>query len=167
MYLGSMKMLNLRRLSKRCCEVMLSVALISAVGCSPDSEPDLQDGVAVAPVDQPAYVEDNACEACHTEQYQDWAGSHHDLAMQVASDGSVLGDFEDDSFTNFGVTTRFFTDAGRFMGFQWEKLGPVGHIFTPKMAPICKAAEGFSLVQTTALAMTVSGFVCWEELTVT
>ena len=56
------------------------------------------------------------------------------------------------------------TDAGRFMGFQWEKLGPVGHIWTPEMAPICAAAEGFSLVQTTAAAMTVSGFVCWEEI---
>ncbi len=56
------------------------------------------------------------------------------------------------------------TDAGRFMGFQWEQLGPVGHIWTPEMAPICAAAEGFSLVQTTAIAMTVSGFVCWEEI---
>ncbi len=56
------------------------------------------------------------------------------------------------------------TDAGRFMGFQWEQLGPVGHIWTPEMAPICVAAEGFSLVQTTAIAMTVSGFVCWEEI---
>jgi len=56
------------------------------------------------------------------------------------------------------------TDAGRFMGWQWEQLGPVGHIFTPEMAPICAAAEGFSLVATTSLAMTVSGFVCWEEI---
>ncbi len=56
------------------------------------------------------------------------------------------------------------TDAGRFMGWQWEQLGPVGHIWTPEMAPICAAAEGFSLVQTTAIAMTVSGFVCWEEI---
>jgi len=56
------------------------------------------------------------------------------------------------------------TDAGRFMGWQWEQLGPVGHIWTPEMAPVCAAAEGFSLVQTTAIALTVSGFVCWEEI---
>ena len=56
------------------------------------------------------------------------------------------------------------TDAGRFMGFQWEQLGPVGHIFTPEMAPVCKASEGFSLVATTSLALVVSGFVCWEEI---
>ena len=59
------------------------------------------------------------------------------------------------------------TDAGRFMGFQWEQLGPVGHIFTPEMAPICAASEGFSLVATTSLALVVSGFVCWEEILVT
>ena len=59
------------------------------------------------------------------------------------------------------------TDAGRFMGFQWEQLGPVGHIFTPEMEPICAAAEGFSLVATTSLALVVSGFVCWEEILVT
>ena len=108
-------MLNRRQLSKRCYAVMLSAAFVSAVGCSPDSEPELRDGVAAAPVEQPAYVDDNSCESCHSQQYRDWTGSHHDLAMQVASDGSVLGDFDDSSFTSFDVTTRFFTDAGRFL----------------------------------------------------
>jgi tetratricopeptide (TPR) repeat protein len=35
--------------------------------------------------------------------------------MQVASEESVLGDFNDSSFVNFGVTTRFFTEDGRFL----------------------------------------------------
>lgn len=56
------------------------------------------------------------------------------------------------------------TDAGRLMGWQWEQLGPIGHIFTPEMAPICAAAEGFSLQQTTAATWTCSGWVCWEEI---
>ena len=47
--------------------------------------------------------------------YRDWSGSHHDLAMQVAGQDSVLGDFNDSAFVNYGVTTRFFTENGRFM----------------------------------------------------
>ncbi len=78
---------------------------------------------------------------------------HADDAKSTTILGSLITDVETPG-----------TDAGRLMGFQWEQLGPVGHIFTPEMAPICAAAEGFSLVQTTAIAMTVSGFVCWEEI---
>ncbi len=47
--------------------------------------------------------------------YRDWTGSHHDLAMQVADQDSVLGDFNDSAFVNYGVSTRFFTENGRFM----------------------------------------------------
>ena len=34
------------------------------------------------------------------------------------------------------------TDAGRIMGWQWEQLGPIGHIFTPEMAPISAVGTG-------------------------
>ena len=80
-------------------------------------------------------------------------GQHADDAKTTTLLGSLVTDVETPG-----------TDAGRFMGFQWEQLGPVGHIWTPEMAPLCAAAEGFSLVQTTTIAMTVSGFVCWEEI---
>ena len=55
------------------------------------------------------------------------------------------------------------TPSGNLMGYQWEQLGPVGHIFTPEMRPVAEVAEGFALVCNTAVAMTVSGWVCWEE----
>ncbi len=58
------------------------------------------------------------------------------------------------------------TDAGRLQSYQWEQLGPLGEIYTPEMAPICKPAEGFSLVATTSLALTLSGWACWEEILV-
>lgn len=56
------------------------------------------------------------------------------------------------------------TAQGVLMGYQWEQLGPVGHVFTPEMRPISEPSEGFALVCNTAVAMTVSGWVCWEEL---
>ncbi len=58
-------------------------------------------------------------------------------------------------------------DGGRIQNYQWEQLGSVGHIYTPETAPICAAGAGFALTQATAATWTGSGWVCWEEITVT
>jgi tetratricopeptide (TPR) repeat protein len=63
----------------------------------------------------PEYVGRTRCIACHAEQDARWTGSHHDLAMQEATDTSVLGDFNDATFDWFGVTSRFYRRDGRFM----------------------------------------------------
>ena len=60
------------------------------------------------------YLEDRVCGECHTQQYADWRGSHHDLAMQEATEESVLGDFGGATFDHFGVTSRFFRRDGAF-----------------------------------------------------
>ena len=56
------------------------------------------------------------------------------------------------------------TDAGLLMSYQWEQLGPVGHVWTPEMQPISKVSEGFALTMNTAAAPTLSGYICWEEV---
>ncbi|MCY4507404.1 MAG: cytochrome c3 family protein, partial [Acidobacteria bacterium] len=61
-----------------------------------------------------AYVADADCADCHRPELDAWAGSHHDLAMQVATPETVLGDFDDDAFTHHGVTSRFFRRGDRF-----------------------------------------------------
>ena len=63
----------------------------------------------------PDYVGRAQCIACHAEQDARWTGSHHDLAMQEATDASVLGDFNDAAFEWFGVSSRFYRQDGRFM----------------------------------------------------
>ncbi len=55
-----------------------------------------------------------ACEKCHAEEARRWHGSHHDLAMQEASEKTVVGNFENASFTHFGVTSTFFKRDGKF-----------------------------------------------------
>lgn len=60
------------------------------------------------------YVGSSACADCHERQYELWTGSDHDLAMQVASEESVLGDFDDATFTNYGVTSTFYRRDGDF-----------------------------------------------------
>ena len=54
------------------------------------------------------FVGDQACKECHKEAFKNWKGSHHDKAMQVVSDSSVLGDFNDVKFRSQGVTSHFY-----------------------------------------------------------
>ncbi len=61
------------------------------------------------------YVGNQPCKTCHLKEYQQWQGSHHDLAMQEANVKTVLGDFNNAKFTKLGVTSTFFMQAGRFM----------------------------------------------------
>src|SRR5688500_17755987 len=61
------------------------------------------------------YVGRTTCADCHQTQHKLWLGSDHDRAMELASDASVLADFNDTSLTHQGVTTRFFRRDGKFM----------------------------------------------------
>jgi len=63
----------------------------------------------------PRYVGQQVCGRCHQEQQQRWIGSHHDHAMQVANEQTVLGDFNDARFTYYGLASTFFKRDGKFM----------------------------------------------------
>jgi hypothetical protein len=57
------------------------------------------------------FVGNTQCASCHSEQMEQWQGSHHDLAMQVASEDTVLGDFNNTVHKKDNVTTRFFRNG--------------------------------------------------------
>ena len=61
------------------------------------------------------FIGRSACMNCHSEQNAQWLGSHHDLAMQVANNNTVLGDFDNATVSIFGVTSSFFKKDGKFM----------------------------------------------------
>ena len=60
------------------------------------------------------FVGAKQCTGCHQEQYDGWSDSHHDLAMQHASEETVLGDFNHSSFTYFGITSTFYKKDNLF-----------------------------------------------------
>ncbi|MEX2315672.1 MAG: multiheme c-type cytochrome [Pirellulales bacterium] len=66
-------------------------------------------------LDRAQYVGRAACAQCHAAEHKLWLGSHHDRAMELATDESVLGDFNNAAFTRLGVTTRFFREGGKYM----------------------------------------------------
>lgn len=65
-------------------------------------------------VASPVFVGSNACETCHTDEYKHWQDSDHFHGMAVASDESVMGNFDNVSFSHFGVNTTFFRKADKF-----------------------------------------------------
>ena len=62
----------------------------------------------------PAFVGRSSCIQCHQQEADLFHGSHHDLAMDLANESTVLADFDDQSFTHFGVTSKFHRRDGKY-----------------------------------------------------
>ncbi len=60
------------------------------------------------------FVGRSTCIECHKKEDDLWLGSHHDLAMDVANDTTVLGDFNNYEFRHNGKTHRMFRKDGKF-----------------------------------------------------
>ncbi len=104
----------------------LSMVLIMALaGCDTRVEDAPPESEAMPPsVSSPVtYVGGATCAGCHQEINTRWTGSHHDLAMQPADPTTVLGDFDDASFTYAGTTSTF---SARDDGFYVRTDGPDG-----------------------------------------
>lgn len=77
----------------------------------------------------PQFVGSDQCRKCHESAYDKWQGSHHDLAMDVANQTTVLGDFADVRFTDPHTkkTSRFFQKDSKYFV---ETEGPDGRLGT-------------------------------------
>ena len=105
------------RLASSAAAVLLALALAACQG-APEPAPEAT-GAAIGP----EFTGRSSCAECHPDQDRLWRGSHHDLAMQEATERTVLGDFEDTEFEHAGVTTTFFR---RDDGFFVRTDGPAG-----------------------------------------
>ncbi|MGB6648238.1 MAG: multiheme c-type cytochrome, partial [Bacteroidota bacterium] len=61
-----------------------------------------------------SFVGRSRCAECHKREHDLWQGSDHDLAMQPATVETVLGDFENASYTYHGVRSEFTRRDGKF-----------------------------------------------------
>lgn len=85
--------------------LMLLVSLIVFVDwwtCLPD------DAIAT-------YVGRQSCAECHAKEVELWTGSFHDLAMDLATPDTVLGDFNDVEFIHFDIRSRMYRQDGKYM----------------------------------------------------
>ncbi len=98
-----------------------------------------------------------ACQQCHTKEYHNWKGSHHDQAMKLANDTTILGNFNNVTFQDKNEQTKFFRKED---GFYVNTQGPDGknHDYkieytfgvTPLQQYIVKFPKGAYQVLTTA-----------------
>jgi predicted CXXCH cytochrome family protein len=66
--------------------------------------------------EEPAkFVGGEVCSGCHSAETERWRGSHHALAMQKATETTVLGDFANARFEHLGVVTTFSRSGDKFM----------------------------------------------------
>ncbi len=69
---------------------------------------------SVRPIHDATFVGSASCASCHAEEAAEWHGSDHDLAMQPADAETVLGDFDDVTFTHFGIESKFWKKGDAF-----------------------------------------------------
>ncbi len=60
------------------------------------------------------YEERSQCYSCHEEVYKKYVGSHHDLAMEIATEESVLGNFDNFTMVHLGDAVRFYKKDDNF-----------------------------------------------------
>ena len=75
---------------------------------------------------QATFVGSLKCRDCHRKAFDQWQNSHHDLAMDVADDKTVLGDFDNAVFESHGVTSRFYRREGKFFVYTQGPDGDMG-----------------------------------------
>jgi len=95
------RLARVRWLAAACCGAQLLCA------CSGTDNEQI-DSSTTAAMDAAEYVGGQVCATCHVEQNRLWQNSHHDLAMQLANDTTVLGDFDQASYDYNGITSEFF-----------------------------------------------------------
>ncbi|MEK6247671.1 MAG: HEAT repeat domain-containing protein, partial [Planctomycetales bacterium] len=88
------------------CIGLLAVALMATL---------MADWLIAFPVDAvPDYVGRQTCAECHEAQYHNWQNSPHDKAMDLATEQTVLGDFNDQAIEYAGVTSRMFQKDDKY-----------------------------------------------------
>ncbi len=54
------------------------------------------------------FVGSSQCKSCHLEIFRKWESSHHFRSMQIATDQTVLGNFDDQTFVAHDITHKLF-----------------------------------------------------------
>ena len=92
--------------------LLLSLFIIS---CNSKTDHNKYEKLAISSIKyEDGYVGDKNCVACHEKENDLWKGSHHDLAMQIANDSTVLGDFNNVKTTIDGVKYYFYKKDKNF-----------------------------------------------------
>ncbi len=94
---------------------VLAVCLLLYGGCKKKTDQEVTEQISTKRLSTGLeYVGRQTCKDCHKKQYDLYVGSDHDMAMDVATEGTVLGDFNDVTFDHLGVSSHFYKIAGKY-----------------------------------------------------
>ncbi len=92
--------------------VLMSLVVLTQISCdNMDNNPGLNN---IVKPEKAEFVDRQSCIECHEKQYSEWKGSHHELAMDVATEETVLADFNNSTFINYDLTTSFYKKNTKF-----------------------------------------------------
>ena len=89
---------------------VFAAAALHLAGCGQNAETPADPDPPLAAT----FVGGQQCASCHAEESNAWRNSHHDLAMQIATADSIVGDFSGSTFAYNGVTSEFFERDGEY-----------------------------------------------------
>ena len=95
-------------------DILADECLQLSAGVCGASKKFQRDKTTIRPVGETGFVGGWSCKRCHEDVYKKWDDSHHDLAMQVADEETVLGDFNDVQFAHFDMISTFSKKNGKF-----------------------------------------------------
>lgn len=98
---------------QRILPISVAACTLLLAACGNYANPPPASGVEAPAIRE--FVGSAACRDCHNPEFDDWLGSDHQRAMQVAGEETVLGDFSGAEFRHYGETTRFYRENGDFM----------------------------------------------------
>lgn len=99
--------------------IAISAILVTLSGCGDDEKRQETPKTTTAvnpwhPNPDASYVGAQSCVECHQPEFEDWKKSDHHRAMEVATEATVLGDFNEAEFEHFGRKFRFYRKGGEF-----------------------------------------------------
>ena len=93
--------------------VVLVFFMAISNSCQQENKISIAKGASVAL--NAEFVGTQNCVSCHETEFKSWQDSHHDQAMKIADTSSILGDFNNTSFTHKGIKTTFFKQENKYL----------------------------------------------------
>jgi len=90
-------------------------ALVSCSQSTDDFQSDSQGNVSQRNIRSDDYVGSETCAQCHAQAHEKWQESHHFHAMELPTEKTVRADFNDSTFENYGITSKFYRSDEKFM----------------------------------------------------
>ncbi len=95
--------------------VWVFVVLLTAITCNRNDSANGPESPLARTNQAAVYVGRESCRECHQKEFELFQGSDHDRAMDIATQETVLGNFENTTYTHFGITSRFYISNGKYM----------------------------------------------------